>query len=350
MRVIFDCGHLGERGGGVVLFDYAHGNQSILGHESIITYDENSNYNHPLAIARFTHHFQVVPYRGREQFSKVTASIGADLTYHLKSGRSDGRLNPNSRNAIHAVFQNFEPHGDAYAYISEWLSNRMTNGLFPFVPHIVQMPDAVSNLRAKLNIPNSAVVFARYGGFSEFNVPFVTKSINKALSQRKNIFFIFMNTEPFINSERVIFLPASVDPVAKSNFIAAADYMLHARVIGETFGLAIAEFLFHDRPVIAWAGGHDRNHVTMIGNTGFFYKTSDDLLKLLLQLDKPEFDGSRRARVSAFSPQNVMQKFSKVFIDPHSNFPKIGPLAKHYLRARRSIAGRFLLARQNAWI
>ena len=30
MRVIFDCGHLGERGGGVVLFDYAQGNQSLV--------------------------------------------------------------------------------------------------------------------------------------------------------------------------------------------------------------------------------------------------------------------------------------------------------------------------------
>ena len=159
-----------------------------------------------------------------------------------------------------------------------------------------------------------------------------------------------MNTAPFIDSDRVVFLPASVDPVLKSNFINSSDYMLHARQIGETFGLAIAEFLFHDRPVIAWAGGHDRNHVTMIGNTGFFYKTSDDLLKLLLQLEKPAFDGSRRARVSAFSPQNVMQKFSEVFIHPQSPFPQIGPLAKHYLRARRSIAGRFFLARQNAWI
>jgi len=350
MRVIFDCGHLGERAGGVVMFDYAAANESILSNESIITYDSTSPHNHPLSIERFSSRFRVEPYIGRAAFAKKAGSLNADLTYQYKTGRSDGRLNPNSRNAIHAVFQNFEPHGDAYAYISEWLSNRMTNGMFPFVPHIVQMPDPVLNLRTALNIPNSAIVFARHGGFSEFNVPFVAKSIEKALSQRKNIFFIFMNTEPFINSDRVIFLPASVDPVAKSNFIAAADYMLHARMIGETFGQAIAEFLFHDRPVIAWAGGHDRNHVTMIGNTGFFYKTSDDLLKLLLQLEKPAFDGSRRARVSAFSPQNVMQKFSEVFIQPQSRFPQIGPLAKHYLRARRSVAGRFFLARQNAWI
>ena len=92
MRVIFDCGHLGERGGGVVLFDYAQGNQSILGNESIITYDESSAYNHPLAVSRFSRHFQVVSYQGREKFAKATESIGADLTYQLKSGRADGRL------------------------------------------------------------------------------------------------------------------------------------------------------------------------------------------------------------------------------------------------------------------
>ena len=36
----------------------------------------------------------------------------------------------------------------------------------------------------------------------------------------------------------------------KSRFLYACDAMIHARADGETFGMAVAEFSVHNRPVL----------------------------------------------------------------------------------------------------
>lgn len=45
------------------------------------------------------------------------------------------------KTAIHAVFKHNEPYGNVYTYVSEWSSKTMSNGLLPFVSHIVNLPD-----------------------------------------------------------------------------------------------------------------------------------------------------------------------------------------------------------------
>lgn len=42
-------------------------------------------------------------------------------------------------------------------------------------------------------------------------------------------------------------------------FIRTCDAMLHARMSGETFGLAIAEFSAHNRPVLTSSVHHDHH-------------------------------------------------------------------------------------------
>lgn len=353
MRIVFDCGHFGERGASVATYDYAAGNEAILGNTSLVAYDTTSPFNNPDAIRRFYGRFQIVPYAGKESFSIEVEKLKVDAAYQLVSGRRNKRALPKCRNFVHVMFQNFEPHGDVYAYNSAWLSQRMTAGRYPSVPHIVDMPFPNEDLRNSLGIPKSAVVVGRYGGYDQFDIEFVKRVISEVVDIRRDIFFIFMNTEPFKHNSaagRIKFLPGSVEPLAKANFIGACDYMIHARLMGETFGLAIAEFLFQDREVIAWRGGPDQNHVNLLGETRFLYRDSTDLKRILLELIPARFDGSRRRLMSGFSPDAVMRCFESVFINGVQNTGQLNAIDRHYLKLRKSVQGRWVKINQGRWL
>ena len=91
--------------------------------------------------------------------------------------------------------------------------------------------------------------------------------------------------------------------------------MLHARQHGESFGLAISEFLFHDKPVISWSDGLDKNHIRILGNKGLWYQDKTTLLNLLSTLNKSNAQaGIYKDLVKEFAPNNVMNKFKEVFL------------------------------------
>ena len=59
---------------------------------------------------------------------------------------------------------------------------------------------------------------------------------------------------------------------------------------GESFGLAIAEFSVHNRPVLTSAVHHDnhsaRFHIDTLGAKGLFYEDMPSLLRLILGFDR----------------------------------------------------------------
>jgi hypothetical protein len=93
--------------------------------------------------------------------------------------------------------------------------------------------------------------------------------------------------------------------------------MIHARERGESFGLSIAEFLFFNKPVLAWNGGHDKNHLEMLKGSGTLYSNEDDLNYMLHNLN--DFKDDWSARVSEFKPEIVMKKFNEVFLNDTSS-------------------------------
>ena len=86
------------------------------------------------------------------------------------------------------------------------------------------------------------------------------------------------------------------------------------RSLGESFGLAISEFLYHNKPVIAWEGGFDRNHVNMLQPYDLLY-TKENVFQKIMEL--PDLVGAHDYKkiVEPFTPKNVMNKFKEVFID-----------------------------------
>ncbi|WP_150525415.1 glycosyltransferase family 4 protein [Roseibium sediminis] len=313
MRIGFDADAINERGTSVALYDYAKGVQEFLGHEAVVFYCPQRSV--PDVVDKFAANLTLVPFEDRAELPELSAPHDLDFCYYITDGRRRVLPVTARRSGVHAVFRHFEPHGDVYAYVSSWLSDWMTGGQAPAVPHIVTMPEPEGDMRAELGIPAAAFVAGRYGGFDQFNLPMAKKAVIRALKDRQDLYCVFVNTERFVEHPRALFLPSIVSMTEKARFIATCDVGLNAKKIGESFGLATAEFFMLGRPVFSWAGGMDQNHIEMTPKSEWCYRTGGDLYRLLTSYVANEQDrDTARAAVQAYRPEAVMQVFNEVFL------------------------------------
>ena len=311
-NVAFHSNQLGIRGTEVALYDYALYNETILGNKSYIISDANSNLE---TLKKFQNKFEVFLYNKFQDCHQFVKDKNIQYVYYIKAGDNDGKIVPGVKNAIHAVFQNKDVHGDSYAYVSEWLATKME---MPndYVPHIVWLPEPTLNYRERLNIPPENIVIGRHGGYGDFDLSFVYNAIYETLKVRNDVTFLFMNTRPFGPAHsNIIFVEGTYNLQNKSNFIDTCDYMIHARQHGESFGLAIAEFLYNDKPVISWKGGLDSNHICTLGDRGLWYSNFGDLSKLLFNIQRTLNPiGTYKSLVKTYSPKLVMERFDNIFL------------------------------------
>jgi len=312
-KIAFHSNQLCIRGTEVALFDYAHYNETILGNKSYIISDANKDLQ---ALKKFQDRFEVFLYDKFEDcFSFIKEKNITDV-YYQKAGHIDNKIVPGVRNLIHAVFQHKEIHGDAYCYISKWLAEKQ-NMDDSYVPYIVAMPEPTKNYRAKLGISEDKIVIGRHGGATEFDLPATHKAIYDVLKRRNDLVFLFMNTNQFGPSHpNIIFVEGTYNLQNKSNFIDTCDYMIHARNHGESFGLAICEFLFHNKPVISWKAGLDQNHISLMGDKGLWYTDYDSCVSVLNSVNKTNSqDKTYKQLVEQFTPENVMSMFNQKFLN-----------------------------------
>lgn len=332
MRILFHCEQLNYRGTTNSVYDYAMYNQEILGNESIIAYSSinpagiDTGSAAPV-VEQFAKKFKLVQYDTNEHLNQIASEY--DFCYSQRAGlRTDmsGKIQlpivDTTKFGVHCVFQYHDPHGNVYAYISEWLAGHVSKTykapLCPHVPYIVDLPNPNYNLREAIGIPKNKLVFGRHGGFKTFDIPFVKNVIQRILNERNDIVFLFLNTEKFIDHPNVVYINPLFSKQMISNFVNACDAMLHARDLGESFGLAISEFLFFNKPVLAWDGGFDRNHVEMLSPFNSLYGVNGEdeaeCYDMIVNFrDRPPMD--YRSVVSPFSPRNVMDQFKRVFLD-----------------------------------
>lgn len=320
MKILFHENELNYRGTSIALYDYADFNERYLGNESLIIYNKTLETNHPLGIEKFNKRFNVFSY---ENFSEVDHYIkknNIDLFYAIKNGDPDIVDTKECKSCIHNIFKFYNPHGDVYAYVSEWLSGEMSQGKAPYVPHMVNFENEVhGNLRIELNIPKTAKVFGYYGGAQSFNIQFAQKTIEKIAGKYKDIYFLFMGVDSFINERwwkspkpNIIFLPPSADISMKQKFINTCNALLHARERGETFGITVAEFAIKGKPVITFADSPEKAHITQLENKAYYYHNKKDLRDIILDAD---LNLSAKKQYEKFLPEPVMDRFKKVFID-----------------------------------
>jgi hypothetical protein len=310
MRVGFLSNQLDNRGTGNALFDYALYNREILGNESVIYTYSWGDHSVP-SIHRFAKEF------GRIRMDPGPETSDVDVMYHIKSGEDDGIRFPNTRYAVHAVFNATQPHGDRYATISEWMALRDHTPWF--VPHIVNLEPAMPLLTSHKDfygIPREATVIGRYGGADTFDIPWVWESVKRVAKERSDLYFLFANTnlpDVWPMPSNVKFAYEIIGDINRAGFIGACDAMLHARGRGETFGMSVGEFARLGRPIITYMGSPEKAHIheLMKSGVGHFYRDQQGLEKILVDWQP---HGSEFAYRN-FTAREVMGRFKEVFLD-----------------------------------
>jgi hypothetical protein len=330
---------MSERGSEVALFDYALGNQNILKNKSLIAVPKR-NILDINVFNKFTQVFDICSYETYKELDDFIIINKIDLVYKITHGyNEENLLHKTIPHFIHCIFSTKYRHGTFFSPISPFL-NRWYKTNYPVLPHIVKkFRGSTENLKESLSIPSDAVVFGSYGGSDSFNIPFVQKTILDISRSRKDIFFLFMNFNDFTNSNNnsnIIFLPKNTDVDFKEIFINTCDAMIHARNIGETFGLAIAEFSVKNKPIITWCPtmfrntefklktlakyilGHDYwyadAHLEFLGNTAIRYSTEKDLRDILLNFKKKYLkDINYNCYSERFSEEKVMRTFENIY-------------------------------------
>lgn len=311
MKIGLHFNQLDYRGSSTIAYDYAKALREVLGHEVTVISSNKSVYNKDAFVG-----FNAVLYDSTSELSRISENEKLDVLYMAKAGNDDKITPTNVKTAIHCVFDMREPHGSVYAGISEWLATFFKKDLW--VPHIISMPKTNKTMHSELGIPKDAFVVGRIGGFDQFDVIEAHKGVISAVSQRQDLWFVFVNTRPFISHERVKFLPPILDLNKKAEYINTCDAMVHGRSDGETFGLAVGEFSAMNKPVLTFDSPnwwYMRAHIHMLDDRAILYKNADELAQYLLQIDKSYVAGIDWDRYSIkFSPENVIKKFDEVFL------------------------------------
>jgi glycosyltransferase involved in cell wall biosynthesis len=314
-NVAFHSNHLGIRGTEVALYDYADYNETILNNTSFIFAKNNNIINDEKVIKKFKDRFnnRVFLYDDFCEVDDILLELDIKYFYAQKAGNNDGKISKVAKNLIHSVFQLYDPHGEIYVYISKWLSTKMNNSC-DFIPYIVTLPKNKENMLNELNIPKNSIVFGRHGGNDTFDISFVKEIIIDVVNKRDDIYFLFLNTDKFYEHKQIIYLDCVAKLEDKVKFINSCDALLHARVQGESFGLAISEFLFCNKPVITYFGGVDLNHIEMLNKYGIYYKNKSDIDYIINNFNDIKKYKDYSFLVSDFSPEKVMKKFDELFL------------------------------------
>jgi len=320
-KIVLHTNSLNERGTSVAIYDYAFYLRKYLNLDPIIFYDLKLE-NYQDSIENFEKQFKTIGYKLFDEVDNFIEKNGIDYFYAIKYGNKDGIEVSNAKNLIHSVFcsDTNEVHGDRYAFISEWMTQK-TDYKIPFVPHMINLPDHDQNYRKDFGIPESATVIGRYGGKDTFNIDFVIESILEVLEKRSDIWFLFMNTDFKINHERCLYFNPVINLHYKVQFINTCDAFLHARDYGETFGLSILEFASKNKQIISYdnydlqnnhpLGG--RNHFMFLNDNCFKYQNKKDLQNILLNINRNNPFNTEYLN-EEFSPKSVIKKFEEVFI------------------------------------
>ena len=329
MKIAFHSYQLGERGTEICLYKYAKYNREILGNESIII----STSSRPIPCKSRFDEFETILYPDvwqgdgkndslRNTLENICEKNDVDVLYSIKGGEDDGFMPTNTKRLAHCIFRMDEPHGDVYSGVWKYISDKH-GGIHPYVHHILEKeaPHIEDDFREEFGIPKDALVLGRHGGHDTFSLPFVHSAIETVLDHRKDLYFVFLNTNKFIEHERVIYLPWTLDEEYKAKFVNTCDGMLHARYDGEIFSLATAEFSIRNKPVITWnpinpPSHYDTGHIYVMDEDAIYYKDENQLTQILMDLDKKEINSVEWGQYcNNYTAEKVMKEFKEVYLE-----------------------------------
>ena len=268
----------------------------MLGNKSLVLSNKESKNNHSAAIEKCSSRFDVVAYDDFFAADQDLKKFDAELMYMIKSGKNDNLISRQVPTMVHAVFPTspLQVHGASYAFVSEWLSRRCSANRIPSVPHIVELPKLEGNLRSDLGIQKHEKVIGSYGGQHNFDIADARSAVAELAVKRTGLRFLFMNIEPFIDHANVIFLPGNADANYKVRFINTCDAMLHGRRLGESFGLACAEFSIRNKPIITYKYNKHTHHHDVLAEQGRYFSDKKSLIDISDSTDPVKLKGENR--------------------------------------------------------
>ncbi len=326
MNIGFFVRHFTERGTEVAIYDYAKYNEEILNNKSyIICFKQETQHRIGFPTERcsydkFNERFQIIEIPDINYMSNIINMHNLSFFYTLTYGGAwdiydfnNKNLWGNCKTIKHCVFDTTYPEGDFYISISEMLNNKYSTNI-PVIPHIVDLPITRENLRNELQIPEDDIVYGRHGGFGSFDIGFTHDAIKEYIQNNENVYFLFMNTEEFYEHPRIIYLNRNLDLNYKSKFINSCNVMIHARHMGETFGLSVAEFSIKNKPIITCNCG-DLEHIKILGDKAIIYNTKEELLNIFDNIKTIINSRSDWNAHTLYSPHYVMNLFKTYIFD-----------------------------------
>lgn len=321
MKVAFFNHQLCIRGSTGALYNYAARNETILNNESIVVYmtdPENLPHTDLTVLEKFNKRFKTRGFDNWDLLDEYLKKEKVDVLFKSCGGWNDGKVSKYARTCVQAIFDIYEPHGDVYSYLHEFMSNKMSNGKCPVVHNLCDyLPEPNEDFRAKYNIPKDAKVFGRIGARDSFNVQCAKDAIVEIIDSTNDIYFMFFGTDKFYEHPKIIYLPKSHELQDKSNFVNACDAMLHARIDGEVFSLSIAEFLWFDKPIITYHIGHQPGHFEILKDKAVIYKDKESLTSILKSFDKNNYPKNYYKNIiieNGYTTPVVMQKFKETYL------------------------------------
>jgi len=219
-KILFHAEQLNLRGTTNSILEYAKYNQEILGNESAIMYSASNPDGVDVGtdesvVDQLRGIFPLYTYSDFKEANEIASNF--DLCYSQRAGlKADFRTREpqliidSTKFGVHSVFQWYDPHGDRYAYISEWLAKKIANDYNApeqsWVPYVVHMPPPNYDTKSHLGISKDKFVIGRSGGYNTFDIQYVKDTIGKVLEERDDIVFLFANTEKFIDHPNAIFM------------------------------------------------------------------------------------------------------------------------------------------------
>lgn len=316
-KIAFFTDVINVRGTCVALYDYAHYNEKLLNNKSVIltTHDALKKCD-PYALIKFARRFPVIPCHIKD-LDETLLKNNCNFFYCIKHGKKDNICTTVIPCLVHCVFDMSEPHGTVFAGISSTLAKKF--GKKTYVPHMISLNPSKTkeNLRKKLNIPDTATVFGRYGGMDTFDVRFCWEVIHELVQDmNRDIYFLFINTPQVVKHPKIIYLEKVISEEDKNRFICTCDAHLECGSLGHSFGLAMGEFSVNNKPIIAFKSPHLWNtaHLDILGDKGLYFTNKTEFSNLLINFDRTKYQKMDMNCYREFSPENIMKKFHQVFL------------------------------------
>ena len=132
----------------------------------------------------------------------------------------------------------------------------------------------------------------------------------------EDIYFVFQNTPRIFSHDRVKYIDTTADNIFKSRFIDTCDAMIHARKMGETFGLAVGEFSSKNKPIIT-CRSYDSAHVNILKDKAILYDLNNiqQIYNIFKNFDREKMKEKDWNAYNDYLPEKVMDKFH-IYIKP----------------------------------